>query len=66
MAMRDDFYSPAWADNHHRLSDDIHAAIHKVARVIGTGLARQNAYDFDAPWRKRPGTAKPGAPRKAA
>ncbi|MES1975963.1 MAG: hypothetical protein V4472_26180 [Pseudomonadota bacterium] len=64
--MRDDFSSSAWADNHSRVSDALHAAIHKVSRVIGDGLARQNAYEFEAPWRSRASATKAGAPRKTA
>ena len=56
--MRDDYYSAAWADNRKQLSSALGTVIHKVTQVIADGLARQNAYDFDAPWRRQPRPAK--------
>ena len=64
--MHDDYYSAAWADNRKQLSTAIAAAIHKVAHTISKGLARQNAYDFDAPWRRQPRPAKPADCHTAA
>ena len=60
--MRDDFQSAAWAANHQRLS----AAIHKAIRAVSDGLARQNAYDFDAPWRRSDSARKPPAGQRLA
>ena len=64
--MRDDYYSAAWADNRKHLSLAIGTAIHKVIHAIGKGLARQNAYDFDAPWRQRSRAGKPDDCQTAA
>lgn len=49
--MRDDYLSRDWADHHHRTSGGLAA----LFAAIGTGLARLNAYEFDAPWRRDAG-----------
>jgi hypothetical protein len=63
IAMHDDFHSRAWADNHHRLSGAIRAAIHKLARDFSEAMARKNAYEFDAPWLRPTRAAKSPAHR---
>jgi hypothetical protein len=50
MAMRDDFHSQAWAENHRQLSD----AIHKLGRSVIAAFDTLHAQQFDAPWRARP------------
>lgn len=64
--MTDPFLTRDWADQHERFSDHIAAAIGKVLETIRVGLARGNAYDFDAPWQhdaKR--SRKPRGPASA-
>jgi hypothetical protein len=49
--MRDDFYSPGWADNRHRLGATLGDSAHKFGATIMTAfeyLAQQN---YEAPWR---------------
>jgi hypothetical protein len=46
MAMRDDFHSQAWAENHRHLS----SAIHKLIRAVGDTFEKLTAYQFEAPW----------------
>jgi hypothetical protein len=50
MAMRDDFHSQAWAENHRQLS----TAIHKLGRSVFAVFEKLQALQFDAPWRVRP------------
>ena len=46
--MKDDFLSRDWADSHHDFSKGVAA----LFKCIAVGLARANAYQFDAPWRR--------------
>jgi hypothetical protein len=48
--MRDDFYSPGWADNRHHLGSALGNGAHKLGHTILAAfesLARRN---YDAPW----------------
>jgi hypothetical protein len=51
--MNEDFSSKVWAGNHHVMS----AGIAKALADIGVAMQKLNAYQYDAPWRKR--AAKP-------
>ena len=51
--MNHDFYGPAWADNHAKLGDAFAAFFAAAARAIGGAFERLNAYQYDAPWRRR-------------
>ena len=51
--MNHDFYGPAWADNHAKLGDAFAAFFAAAAGAIGGAFERLNAYQYDAPWRRR-------------
>lgn len=51
--MNHDFYGPAWADNHAKLSDAIALFFRAAARGIGGVFERLHAYQYDAPWRHK-------------
>jgi hypothetical protein len=55
--MNHDFYGPAWADNHAKLSDAIAVFFRAAARGIGVVFQRLHAYQYDAPWRHRAASA---------
>lgn len=48
MGMDHDFYSPVWADNHHKLSDGIAS----LFGAIGHAFRRLRAHQFGAPWHR--------------
>jgi hypothetical protein len=52
--MNEDFSRKGWADNHQILS----SGIANLFAQLGVALQKLNAYQYDAPWRKR--AAKPG------
>jgi hypothetical protein len=62
MAVRDDFYSQAWAGNHQHLSK----TIHKLVRAAMDAFDRLQAHQFDAPWRARRAKGKAPAFKPAA
>jgi hypothetical protein len=62
MAMRDDFHSQAWAENHRQLS----SAIHKLVRAVGETFDKLTAYQFEAPWLVRRGKRDKAACEPAA
>jgi len=50
--MNHDFYGPAWADNHARLSTAVARFFGAMAAAIGGAFDRLHAYQYDAPWRR--------------
>jgi len=52
--MNEDFASRAWADNHHRFSQDIVASF----KTLWRGFKRLTAAQFDAPWDRKSGECK--------
>jgi hypothetical protein len=53
--MVEDFASRAWADNHHRLGDNVA----RIFRSLWHGFERLTAAQFDAPWERSEGECKP-------
>lgn len=53
--MHDDYLSAAWAAHHRSTS----STIHKLFRDFVHAMARLNARQFDAPWRRLPPATTP-------
>lgn len=51
--MNHEFYGPAWADNHAKLSDAAARFFGAGAAAIGAAFERLHAYQYDAPWQRQ-------------